>query len=233
MKYLLLWLEGPLQSWGSESRFDRKDTGFFPTRSAVTGMLLSAMGKKGEQQEFLRLLAETKMSPVLCFRRKDSRDISIVQDLHMVGNGYSDKDDWEKLCMPKKLDGTKPQNRPSTRRTYRYYLVDVAFAVIWEVLDDMIEEVTAAFICPKYDVYLGRKACVPSEFVFQGVYDCVEAAKDRAVQICEDKNYVFEREIIEGKAPESDDVVMLYDIPVSFGKFKKYKPRYVSIFRIG
>ncbi|HHQ4630405.1 CRISPR-associated protein Cas5 [Aeromonas hydrophila] len=37
--YLLLWLEGPLQSWGHDSRFGRRETLNFSTKSWVLGMV--------------------------------------------------------------------------------------------------------------------------------------------------------------------------------------------------
>lgn len=42
--YLLLWLEGPLQSWGHDSRFGRRETLHFPTKSGVLGMVCAALG---------------------------------------------------------------------------------------------------------------------------------------------------------------------------------------------
>lgn len=47
MKTLLLWLEGPLQSWGHDSQFDRRDTLPFPTFSGICGMLCAALGAGG------------------------------------------------------------------------------------------------------------------------------------------------------------------------------------------
>lgn len=43
-KTLALYLDGPLQSWGFESRFQRRGTGLFPTKSGVIGLLAAAMG---------------------------------------------------------------------------------------------------------------------------------------------------------------------------------------------
>ncbi len=39
MSTLLLWLEAPLQSWGADSRFGRRATLPFPTRSGVLGLV--------------------------------------------------------------------------------------------------------------------------------------------------------------------------------------------------
>lgn len=37
-------LEGPLQSWGTSSQYNRRQTDVRPSRSAVTGMLCAALG---------------------------------------------------------------------------------------------------------------------------------------------------------------------------------------------
>jgi len=42
---LLIPLVGPMQSWGSRSRFDDRDTHLEPTKSAVLGLLCAALGR--------------------------------------------------------------------------------------------------------------------------------------------------------------------------------------------
>lgn len=51
--YLLLWLEAPLQAWGHDSRFGRRESLDFPTKSGVLGLLCCALGASGEQREWL------------------------------------------------------------------------------------------------------------------------------------------------------------------------------------
>ncbi|CAM5370648.1 hypothetical protein SCALM49S_05746 [Streptomyces californicus] len=43
---LLLRLAGPLQSWGTHSKYLWRDTARFPTRSGVVGMLASGLGRE-------------------------------------------------------------------------------------------------------------------------------------------------------------------------------------------
>ena len=81
MKYLLLWLAGPLQSWGADSRFDFRQTLEFPTKSGVYGMLLAASGDSGPQEELLARMADAPLT-VVTFEAKSGR----LQDFHMVGN---------------------------------------------------------------------------------------------------------------------------------------------------
>ena len=42
--YLALVLDGPLQSWGFASRFQRRTTGLHPTKSGVLGLDLRRDG---------------------------------------------------------------------------------------------------------------------------------------------------------------------------------------------
>ena len=49
--YLLLWLEAPLQAWGHDSKFGRRDSLDFPTKSGVLGLLCCARGAAGEQSD--------------------------------------------------------------------------------------------------------------------------------------------------------------------------------------
>ena len=46
MSTLLLRLAAPLQSWGHESKFERRATGREPTKSGVIGLLAAALGRR-------------------------------------------------------------------------------------------------------------------------------------------------------------------------------------------
>lgn len=89
MKTLLLWLEGPLQSWGHDSQFDRRDTLPFPTLSGICGMLCAALGAGGPQTELLSRLSKAKWecqsfildkktpSPMLVDFRESEMDMTV------------------------------------------------------------------------------------------------------------------------------------------------------------
>ena len=105
--YLLLWLEAPLQAWGFDSKFGRRETLAFPTKSGVLGLLCCALGYSGEQREFLAVLAELDMQ-VLAYPRESKQKITqapILRDFHMVGSGYDDSDPWQKMLIPKTSEG--------------------------------------------------------------------------------------------------------------------------------
>src|SRR5262245_24766273 len=45
MSVLLMRLAGPMQSWGTQSRFSVRDTGLEPSKSGVVGLLCAAAGR--------------------------------------------------------------------------------------------------------------------------------------------------------------------------------------------
>ena len=169
--YLLLWFEAPLQSWGSDSKFGRRDTQAFPTKSGVLGLMCSALGAGGEQRELLATFAPLSQT-VISFTR-DKQTVGsmtnldrepLLRDFHMVGSGYDDQDPWQTLLIPKTSEGKKAVGGGS-KMTYRYYLQDAAFAVVIEVPADEAEAIVQSLQSPTWDVYLGRKNCVPTDFI--------------------------------------------------------------------
>ena len=49
MSTLLLRLAAPLQSWGAESKFERRATGREPTKSGVIGLVAAALGRRRDE----------------------------------------------------------------------------------------------------------------------------------------------------------------------------------------
>ncbi len=76
MSTLLLRLAGPLQSWGTESRFNTRQTGKFPSKSGVVGLLAAALG----------LQRDADLTPLrnLHFGVRIDQAGSLTQDFHMV-----------------------------------------------------------------------------------------------------------------------------------------------------
>jgi CRISPR system Cascade subunit CasD len=236
-KYLLLWLEGPLQSWGFDSKFGRRDTLQFPTKSGIYGMFLAALGKKGPQIELLSQLSDFKQTVVSFAISVSKGELGtmtpnelilpkLLMDFHMIGSGFDEKDSWQKLMIPKKEDGGTAVGGGS-KITYRYYLQDARFAVIQEISPSMGEEIAYALSNPTYEVCLGRKSCVPTDFIFRGIYDSLEIIEENISSLREEKNLVELFRVIEGEAP--GEQLVINDVPLQFGQFKRYRDRLVTI----
>ncbi len=230
--YLLLWLEAPLQAWGHDSKFGRRDSLDFPTKSGVLGLLCCALGAGGKQTEWLAQWANSDMVVEAYVRQgKEGEPVTrepLLRDFHMVGSGYDDQDPWQNLLIPKTSDGKKSVGG-GAKMTYRYYLQDMAYAVALQGNKAELEILAEALTAPVWDLYLGRKNCVPTEFIGQGIYPNLEAALNQAQQIAasEDKKRTAVFKVLQGE--HEGEVITLNDVPLQFGEHKLYRDRRVTI----
>jgi CRISPR system Cascade subunit CasD len=236
-KYLLLWLEAPLQSWGSESKFGRRETQRFPTKSGLFGLYLAALGAQGAQEELLGSLSEFKQT-VVAYKEKKKMDqhdwimgsdidtTPLLMDFHMVGSGYDSEDPWQASLTPRKSDGSVAVGGGS-KMTFRYYLQGARFAVIQELSTQLCEMIAKAIQKPVFDLCLGRKNCIPSDFLFRGIFDSYQDALDSANMIAEEKNLTAGFIVADGQG-EGEQLV-LKDVPIQFGEWKKYRYRRVTV----
>ncbi|MEW6669263.1 MAG: type I-E CRISPR-associated protein Cas5/CasD [Thermodesulfobacteriota bacterium] len=187
---LLLRLEGPLQSWGLRARWSRRDTGPEPTKSAIIGLLGCAAGilrpDWRSDAEPDRSLEE--WDNVLNFSVRIDRPGMIETDYHTVqgrfwqANGKMKTGSSVSGAIPDKADGEPPH----TEITWRDYLHDAAFLVALIVKPehqsankDLVGKLKSHLENPKWPLYLGRRACVPSRPVFDRLaneYQDMEAA---------------------------------------------------------
>lgn len=229
--YLLLWLEAPLQAWGHDSKFGRRDSLDFPTKSGVLGLICCARGAKGTQTEWLAAWADLDMQ-VFAYVPQDAKGKPfprqpLLMDFHMVGSGYNDQDPWQTLLIPKKNDGGKAVGG-GTKMTYRYYLQDMAYAVLLQAPAALVDEAAHALQAPVWDLYLGRKNCAPTEFIYQGVFSDIEQAREAGEKLAASKQRSFTLRVLQGEYPVGS-VLILNDVPIQLGTHKKYRDRRVTI----
>ncbi|MBE0469986.1 MAG: type I-E CRISPR-associated protein Cas5/CasD [Methyloprofundus sp.] len=234
-RYLLLWLESPLQSWGHDSKFSRRDSLNFPTKSGVMGLVCCALGAGGEQKELLAEFSGLSQTVISYARSRKQGEEEIIKldrepllrDFHMVGSGYDDKDPWQSLLIPKTRDGKKAVGG-GAKLTYRYYLQDAYFAVVLEVPNEKSEKITEALQTPVWDLYLGRKSCVPTDFIYRGIFTDQAEALKKAEEIAKDKKLLEDFRVIDGEH-EGNEAFSLNDVPICFGEQKLYRDRRVTV----
>jgi len=147
MSVLLLRLAGPMQSWGTLSRFTNRDAGTEPSRSGVVGLLCAALGRPRDQplDDFRPLRMAIRID----------RDGRIMRDYHTA----------QKV---RPADTTKsPQE---TVLSERFYLADADFHVGLEGDRAFLERLDAALRRPVWPLCLGRKSFVPALPVAAGVH---------------------------------------------------------------
>jgi CRISPR system Cascade subunit CasD len=139
---LLLRLAGPMQSWGTQSRFSIRDTGLEPSKSGVFGLLCAALGAARNDDETLRRLRE-----------------SLVMGVRVDREGVMKKDFHTAKDVAKASgSGTK-----DTEISDRWYLADADFLVALESEDEaLLLALTQALLKPVWQIFLGRKSFVPS-----------------------------------------------------------------------
>jgi CRISPR system Cascade subunit CasD len=196
-------LDGPLQSWGFASRFDRRTTGLHPTKSGVIGLICAAIGlAKGSPEEAALLpdLAALKMMTIAIPRGRPGgrpRKIRRLEDYHTVQG-------------TRRASG-KPN--PDAVITRREYLLDARFGVILKGPQSVLERAAAALDDPVWGVWLGRKSCIPAEPIGRGLFDTqVAAVRDLVGErlIDEFTTVVEVNDFAEGTDSISDQ-------PISFG----------------
>lgn len=235
--YLLMWLEAPLQSWGADSRFGRRDSLDFPTRSGVLGLICCALGRDGAQREWLAQLADYPQRVTAYVRTQtfgDNKPVRVareplLRDFHMVGSGYNDKDPWQSLLIPKTSEGKKAVGG-GTKMTYRYYLQDMAYAIILPLPTAESDAIAEALQSPCWDLYLGRKSCVPTDFIFRGLYESEAEAALAADAIATEKGRAVDFWVLSGE--HEGEVITLNDVPIQFGPHKQYRDRRVTVITV-
>lgn len=142
MATLLLRLAAPLQSWGSDSKFETRKTDREPTKSGVVGLLAAALGLRRDDTEGLARLNGLR------FAVRADQEGSLLVDFHTA------------------------KSRDTSYVTYRHYLQDAVFLAGLESEDEaLLRELEAALRHPVYPLYLGRRSCPPVGRVFLGISD--------------------------------------------------------------
>ena len=139
MDCLVMRLCGPMQSWGTQSRFRRRDTEREPTKSGVIGILAAALGM--DRSEPLDRFTSLEMAVRVDREGTYKQEFQTVLDV-VTAKGEVAKD---------------PQ------LSYRSYLSDADFTVALEGQAELIASLHDALLNARRPLALGRKSYVPSE----------------------------------------------------------------------
>ena len=214
---LVLKLEGPLQSWGYEDRFNRRKTGLLPTKSGLLGLCCAALGAaRGSALEanWLPRLNALQCLVVALPRSAKDRPLLVrrMEDFHTVQNSRT-------------ADGKIKE----THITHRTYLNDAGFVALLSGDVPTLRELAAALQDPVWGLWLGRKACIPSAPVFHSLHDNETAALAAALEGKPLTSFTRQREASDF----ADGTDTLQDSPMSFADPRQFAPRRVNLHRGG
>lgn len=143
---LILRLEGLMQSWGERARWDNRDTNAFPSKSGIIGLIACAMGLSRGDTAIRELEQEMTIGV-----RADRPGIFMTDFQTIKGEFVNAKGEYQSKSVI----------------SYRQYLFDASFSVILAAPENVLQSIASALKKPKWQIYLGRKNCVPSRPVFE------------------------------------------------------------------
>ncbi len=208
IKYLAIKLEGPFQSWGFDSQFNRRNTSLMPTKSAIAGICCAACGfDRGGQDEqvFLNKFEDIKMTAIAIPRAIQQKlyngkiieknlNVRRLQDFHTVQNTMKASGILDKNCVI----------------THRQYLNDASFGVLLKGKYDILKRIAVALENPIWGIWFGRKNCIPSAPVFRGLCENKKAALKLLIRVDDLSGFTYQDEVdnfIDGEDSIPDQAV--------------------------
>lgn len=195
-----------MQSWGTSSHFETRNTDYYPSKSAVIGVIAASFGYRRDEDEKIEKLNEL--------------DFAVRVD--QVGLLRKDYQTARKL------------KKDESYVTNRYYLEDAIFVVAISSEDEQwIEEIYVAIKNPYFQQFMGRRSCpVQPDFIINVVeMGAIEALQNLEWQASDwykkrNQNYVADIYADKDLLPGSG-YTMRNDRVISFSqKERKFGPRF-------
>jgi len=208
MATLLLRLSGPMQSWGTTSRFDERDTQLEPSKSGVIGLVCAALGR--DRREPVDDLAALRMGVRVDREGVPMRDYQTATGVVIASSGKADL--GRTVVSP------------------RFYLSDAAFLVGLEGECGLLESIQAALQNPVWPLALGRKSFVPGTPVWlvDGLSDLsLENALSAYPRISQSQ-WADREKSLRCLIEDARDGVVRLDQPVAPFAERRFGPRFVK-----
>lgn len=205
MKTILLKFGGPMQSWGTSSHFETRNTDYYPSKSAVIGVISASFGYKRDDEKIEEL---------------NALDFAVRVD--QVGLLRKDYQTARKL------------KKDETYVTNRYYLEDAIFVVAISSKDDKwIEEIYYALKNPYFQPFMGRRSYpVQPDFIIDVVeMGAIEALENLEWQASDwykrrNKNYVADIYADKDLLPEGGYTIRNDRVNSFSQQERKFGPRF-------
>lgn len=194
MTTLLLRLGAPLQSWGTSSRFVRRNTDRAPSRSGILGLLAAAQGRR--RTDPLEELLDLRIG------------VRIDQPGHLERDFQTARSRDGSVSMP---------------LSYRFYLADAVFVVAVEGEHALLETLQQALRSPEFPLFLGRRSCPPAGKLLHGLHEgtareCLALHPWLASPQVQRRHpeATKELDIVVDCPPDAPDAELVRDEPISF-----------------
>lgn len=194
-----------MQSWGTSSHFETRNTDYYPSKSAVIGVIAASFGYKRDDEKIEELNA-----------------LDFAVRIDQVG------------LLRKDFHTAKQLKRDAPYVTNRYYLEDAIFIVAISSEDDKwIEEICAALKNPYFQQFMGRRSCpVQPDFIIDVVETgAIEALKNLGWQASDwykkrNRNYVADIYADKDLLPEGGYTIRNDRVNSFSQKERQFGPRF-------
>ncbi len=202
---LLLRLQGPMQSWGTTSRFDERDTQLEPSKSGVLGLVCAALGR--DRHAPVDDLAALRMGVRVDREGVPMRDYQTATGVVFAATGKADL--GRTVVSP------------------RHYLADAVFLVGLEGDRALLARIHDALRRPVWPLALGRKAFAPSPPVYleNGLTDL---GLEQALRGPALVDTIRPGEALRGLLEDPAEGAVRLDQPVAPFAARRFGPRFVK-----
>lgn len=212
MKTILLKFAGPLQSWGTSSHFETRMTDYYPSKSAVIGLIAASFGYRRDEDDKIQKLN------YLDFAVRVDQEGVLIRDYH-IAQKYNSTGKFERSYV-----------------TNRYFLEDAVFVVAISSDDEnWMDEIYEAIKNPYFQPYMGRRSCtIPSDFIIDktelGAIEALNELEWQASDWYQKKNPNYRAEVYADKdLIDNCSYKIRNDRVISFSqKERKFGPRFES-----
>jgi len=225
IEYMSLQLEGPLQSWGVNSEYSRRNTELMPTKSGICGMCCAGAGaNRGSdlEKQIISEFYKIRMLSIAIPKKIGNRTLKIsrMRDYHTVQNTITAEGKIKECHL-----------------TERFYLTDAKFGVVLSGDSDVLYRFGKYLSNPVWGLWLGRKNCIPSVPIFIGIFENKIKALEPLIGNVPLDNFTRQEDVLNFSDEQGNigtAVDSISDNPVSFNSSnRKFAPRRVrTIYRI-
>lgn len=154
--FLILRFDAPLQAWGDVAMDPRRPTRPFPSRSALAGLLASALGWEHRDAE-----RTTALQDALRYAVREERRPRVLRDYQTADLAAIGTQGWTRWGVEKRGGSAKE----GTQILEKFYLADGCLAAALTLEPSApatVDHLASALRRPARPLFLGRKGCPPA-----------------------------------------------------------------------
>lgn len=212
-EYLILRLDAPMQSWGSVALDPLRPTHGFPTRSALAGMMASALGWRYRDGA-----RTTALQDALRYSVREERTPRRMRDYQTADLDGIGREGWTRWGMERRGGGSAATG---THILEKQYLAGGVFLVALTLHSEApvgLSEIAEALARPARPLFLGRKGCIPASPILVGRIEegsPYEALQEWPVDLADASDGKSDRSVVcwyeDGDGPDEGEPEEIWD----------------------